>query len=1028
VAVSATFIADYTSFNSAVEKAVLKLKDFQSGAAGVEKALSRVGDSFSGRKVLQEATLAVKAVTDLGGTAKLTSAEQARLNTTVTEAIAKYKALGLQAPADMQRIAKETKQTESVMDAIKAKLGGLGPVIASAFSVAAVVAAGKKVIDYANNLENLSARTQISTTGLQKLEAAFRGTDVTLDTVAQNVDKLSKNLVGGDKGAVAAMQKLGLNVQQLKTLAPDRLFLSVADAVGNIQNPTERAFAAMTIFGKGGVELLQGLTGHLRETADAAAGVIPDETLRQADAFGDKLEGLQKEGLALMSQVLVPLLPGLTQLAEWFAKLASGAISLAQSLENALIAKFLQGEAAILHWAASLADVSQRIPVLGKYIGASADTVAALNERARVADDTMKAFGITVKAAGDAAKNTTPHMIGIGEAVKAAAGAADEAAKKEAQLFRAQMENNQKFWEMVDNLEKQMLDVRRNIEAKFYADQEKMAFEAGKRLIDTTLQINQSIIGLDAERMRQLLTQNVPQATEATMKAQGVKAGKSFMSSLIDGVKGNLSGLNDVFQRAFEGGGGVMGAVKSLSTNILSNLLTIIPGVGPILAQFSGAIVAGLSKIGSAIKGLFGGPSGKEKEGRSATDVFTAGLAAALTQVEQLEVHSLVAAGNSEKWATQVVAIRDAYLKAGHSVDEALDLVNRLFAAEKQGTSAVQAVIDDFTKTSHDALPYMEGKVRDLTDEWKNLAAAGTPEIIALEQVKAGYLDIAEQAVKAGQGIPEALKPVLLALAKAGELTDDDARALLGLGKDTTPTFKEMEEAANRYGIKLDELGPKIAALRDKDTADQLVKDFQKLVEQGGAPVREVLAGMSDDLNAIIKDAQKFGIAVPAELQPLLEKAAGLGYLVDENGNKLTDLSNLKWAPPIEDATKRLIDQLGGPDGLQTQVDKLHTMLDDLPDIDRTITYHYRTEGSAPSGSNTDENVPGFKTGTKGKFLDFGRGTTVQLHGRERVVTEAEGRSDDAKLSDLHAALQDIRHLLKNQPLMLKSAIHAAGM
>jgi predicted transcriptional regulator len=36
--------------------------------------------------------------------------------------------------------------------------------------------------------------------------------------------------------------------------------------------------------------------------------------------------------------------------------------------------------------------------------------------------------------------------------------------------------------------------------------------------------------------------------------------------------------------------------------------------------------------------------------------------------------------------------------------------------------------------------------------------------------------------------------------------------------------------------------------------------------------------------------------------------------------------------------------------------------------------------------------VPGFAGGTHGAFLDFGAGTPVMLHGRERVVTEQEGR------------------------------------
>src|SRR5262245_3650634 len=152
MAITAQFIADFTSFKAAVDQADTKLKSFQSGAAQVERQLTRVGDAFSGRKILQEATVAVKAVTDIGGVTKLTANEQARLNAQVTEAIAKYNALGQQAPQNLVQIQRETTKQIGLFEQVRAAVGPLGTALAGAFSVGAVVGLGKEILNFASDM------------------------------------------------------------------------------------------------------------------------------------------------------------------------------------------------------------------------------------------------------------------------------------------------------------------------------------------------------------------------------------------------------------------------------------------------------------------------------------------------------------------------------------------------------------------------------------------------------------------------------------------------------------------------------------------------------------------------------------------------------------------------------------------------------------------------------------------------------------------------------------------------------------
>src|SRR5262245_2830966 len=116
MAVKATFVADFSSFEKAVRDAEVELGDLEKNASQVARGLARIGDSFSGSKLIQDATLTVRAVNELGGATKLTGDEQERVNKLVTDAIAKYAALGKQAPADMLALADATKQTDTALD------------------------------------------------------------------------------------------------------------------------------------------------------------------------------------------------------------------------------------------------------------------------------------------------------------------------------------------------------------------------------------------------------------------------------------------------------------------------------------------------------------------------------------------------------------------------------------------------------------------------------------------------------------------------------------------------------------------------------------------------------------------------------------------------------------------------------------------------------------------------------------------------------------------------------------------------
>ena len=333
--------------------------------------------------------------------------------------------------ADLQ---KSVDQGIGSLNKMEATAGKVGKMLAGAFTVTAIMSAGKQVLDFADQMTNLSAKTGISTTGLQKLELAFMYSGVSLESVTTASGKLANNLIGGDKGAVAALTKMGLSVAELKRMAPEQQFLTVADAVGKIQNPAEKSFAAMEVFGKGGAALLAGLTGNLIETTDEfeRMGLIIDEqTLKAADDFGDKLGLMGRQLLGIVANIVGPLLPALSALGSLLGWLGGLVGQLTGFLVDWIMKGLVAAYAAITRFVAGLADMAQRIPLVGKHLGGLSEASDWLKQQADGADKQLVKMFTSTSNVGQAAATAAPPLMGLGGASESTAASVKKLAAEQ---------------------------------------------------------------------------------------------------------------------------------------------------------------------------------------------------------------------------------------------------------------------------------------------------------------------------------------------------------------------------------------------------------------------------------------------------------------------------------------------------------------------------------------------------------------------------------------------------------------------
>jgi hypothetical protein len=138
-----------------------------------------------------------------------------------------------------------------------------------------------------------------------------------------------------------------------------------------------------------------------------------------------------------------------------------------------------------------------------------------------------------------------------------------------------------------------------------------------------------------------------------------------------------------------------------------------------------------------------------------------------------------------------------------------------------------------------------------------------------------------------------------------------------------------MSEIAGKYGIDLGSLGPAFQRANLHDMASGIINDFDTLT-RGGASVGTVLFGMKKPINDLVNESIKFGVDIPENMKPWIENLQTTGQLTDENGDKINDLSALKFSAPIVsefdkvvDKLQELINKITGPNGVTAGINNI---------------------------------------------------------------------------------------------------------
>lgn len=308
---------------------------------------------------------------------------------------------------------------------------------------------------------------------------------------------------------------------------------------------------------------------------------------------------------------------------------------------------------------------------------------------------------------------------------------------------------------------------------------------------------------------------------------------------------------------------------------------------------------------------------------------------------------------NGRQWAATLLGVSAAYAATGRSAIQAeldvkalwaastsgdaaqvqaiLDKINQAFVEQKAEAEALTKAIEKYGLTWRDLKDKFDGvkkTAQSLYDDFFRLVKVGYDEDAVIKAMSKDLNQFIIDSIKAGQGIPPALQPIIEKLITTGLLTHEAAAAMLGL-EDGVPTLDDLKSAADRYGLELDSLGPKVRQISINATAAQLASDWQLFI-RASADMNAVLKKMGPEIQKVATDALKMGLSIPEGMKPLLQAMIDNGSLVDENGKKMQDLSRFNFTKPLEQMVDALIKKL---DELITKFGELNSLRPPTPTL-----------------------------------------------------------------------------------------------
>lgn len=194
--------------------------------------------------------------------------------------------------------AEETQNTfaKTVSSAAKWATGTAAAITAATVAIFKVA---DSVASVGDEIDKQSQKLGISAQAYQEWDAILGHCGASMDRLKEGMKTLSKAIADGSADQVAAFEKVGLSLDEVKQMSTEDVFAAVITGLQGMEEGADRTNTATALLGESAQELGPLLnttaeaTEKMRQTVNDLGGVMSDDAVAASAEFKDALQDLQ---------------------------------------------------------------------------------------------------------------------------------------------------------------------------------------------------------------------------------------------------------------------------------------------------------------------------------------------------------------------------------------------------------------------------------------------------------------------------------------------------------------------------------------------------------------------------------------------------------------------------------------------------------------------------------------------------------------------------------------------------------------